>query len=668
MKKSAFFILLLIGIFMFTSCDINIFSRFEDIPVFTETELEDALGDVPVLDDGTLDLDTPADPGDPAPFEIIVEEDDSEGDPESIEVHESLVDYVGLIDEMTDNDTLDEFEAGGGDLDVVADNLEIIIESVLEELGLIDPDGGISDPGERTFEEIVDEAFEDDFPDGVPDEDVEQLREVLQEAAAASVAVQLAADDNAGALVEDTADIVLGMLGGMDIFGDRSRGYTDRVLGLYDDDPADIGIYNNLATRLQIVLEGHDKDGDPQSYVLFYKLVDDPENPGEMIPNIKFLTYADVDGDTNLPVVATADIDGRSSIIDLTDFYDPTDADLDYYVIDPGEADALPGVTLAELLTFVDAKVGEVTDGTGTNLNWILSTVYGQYVEYFPSLLDVDLGGEGDNPVEAIIDSFSETITVETFDSTIATFDEIGDSARGLAATVSLERNGEDFELTGLTDTFLTDEGYLNSDGFNFALMGMIGLGMDYTFKLDSSDPIGIIPLAPIAEMIKADDAFKVEMFGTALPALPTPSDPPEEGDLPVIPADEFMRITINYAADMLPYDYDEDLDGNGDGDFPLGLQEEVITRGTYYDDEDYARVGIAYLNHAGILEVPYFQEGTTTPIVDAQDLLVNPIADIGVAEKLVAMMGLINPADPLFSEIDDFLDDSTNFDPETWL
>ncbi len=629
MRKSMFLALLLIGLlFAFSSCDINIFSSFEKLPVFSENDLEDALGDVPDDGEGNIDL---------TGFTVV----SGDGGAGPVVVDEGLTDYLDLIDEMADNDTLDDFEAGGGDLDQVAENLDKIVDGVLEALDIdLDDEDQVAALATKTFKEIVDDAMEAD----VPAEEVQALREVLQDAATASVAVRMAADDNAGVLVEDTSDILLSMLGEMGTF--RSRSLAERTIIFNDSDSTDTVTLSNLASKIQLVFQGHTALGADQYYVMYTR--DIASDTAEQ--NVKFYPYTDTASLPGIELDGTGNDENRSSIIDLVELQNPANVftdDLDQYMIPA--TDTLPGVTLEELLVFIDRYLGYGTDSI-SNAGELVDQVYATFGAYIPNPFeDVEAaGGSESNPVQDIIDTMAEKLNFETFDVTVDTFDSMADAGRAFLSTLSIEPvdpldpDGEQ-ELVGLGSKYLTPQGALNADGLKMTVMSMIGFVIDYAAKVDPDDPIGMITIDPFTDFINATDAITIEAV--------------DEGT-----ADEFMRITLKYVADAIPYSYaDEDVDGVAGNEFPDGLQYDLITRGGYYDEYDMWNAMAGYMNYAGFVKIPWAFGEVPTPTNKL-------MADYAAMEKVPYLFDLVDLSSDIYAELELVLGDPETYNPANWM
>ena len=632
MRKSMFLALLLIGLlFAFSSCDINIFSSFEKLPVFSENDLEDALGDVPDDGEGNIDLSS---------FTVV----SGDGGTGPVVVDEGLTDYLDLIDEMADNDTLDDFEAGGGDLDQVAENLDKIVDGVLEALDIdLDDEDQVAALATKTFEEIVDDAMGAD----VPAEEVQALREVLQDAATASVAVRMAADDNAGVLVEDTSDILLSMLGEMGTF--RSRSLAERTIS-YNDDELEL---SNLAPKFQLVFQGHTALGADQYYVAYSRDLTSVE------PNVKLYAYTEAEpySETALLPGITTDGSGldenRSSVIYLEDFV-PYDSETDSFTVNLNEVkidavDTLPNITLADLLTFIDLYLGYGTDSI-SNAGDLVDQVYATFGGYIPNPFEdaEAAGGDTSNPIQDIIDTMAEKLNFETFDVTVDTFDAMANAGRAFLSTLSIEPvdpldpDGEQ-ELVGLGSKYLTPQGALNADGLKMTVMSMIGFVIDYAAKVEPTDPIGMVTIDPFTDFINATDAITIEAV--------------DEGT-----ADEFMRITLKYVADAIPYSYaDKDVDGVAGNEFPDGLQYDLITRGGYYDEYDMWNAMAGYMNYAGFVKIPWAFGEVPTPT----NML---MADYAAMEKVPYLFDLVDLSSDIYAELELVLGDPETYNPANWM
>ncbi len=190
MKHATRSLIILISVIIILSgCDVNIFTRFEDIPLYTSSELNEDLPEGTTNEQGQLILDQEdpedpedPDPEDPPPFRIIEEEEGEgeEDDPVAVEVNPAIVSYVERIAEMAESDTLDDFAAEGGDLELLADNLDAVLDAILDELGISldedpeDPEDPADPP--ETFEEFVREQYGEAITPG----DIDGLRTVVQ--------------------------------------------------------------------------------------------------------------------------------------------------------------------------------------------------------------------------------------------------------------------------------------------------------------------------------------------------------------------------------------------------------------------------------------------------------------------------------------------------------
>lgn len=600
-------LVVLVGIFV-TGCDVNIFSRFEDIPIYSDTDLQASLDGVNI--DPTTGTITATDPAADPDFLVIVEDDpDGEGGdpPDSVEVNPSLRAYVELIEQMADNDTLDDFEAEGGDLGAVAENLETILDAILDELDIELPGEGGSEgseepAGSRSFSEIIHEIYGDDVTQG----DIDSMREVIQNAAAAAIEVRLEHDDNARALVEDTADLLIQIFGAMDVFSSRELA-TERSL----DIPVTGGgtqTYENLSDRIQLVLEGTDVAGDPLTYVLVITGLDTPED--------------ELDDSAYFQVVDPLTDDGLPFVLDLSGMdYPEGGVDLDEEII-PGEGTE-PGYTVGELFTFVDTYLGAGVDSI-SNAQELVSVTFDEFSAFLPTLAEIEIESAA---LEDVFDVLSDTFNVEKFDQTIATFDSIADASRSFAVSLDVTKDleGNITGVTGISDRFLKADGSLNGDGVNMVIMSTISLVMDYAFKVDDTDGIGVIYLPAAMGFIRSEDAISIEMVGTGT-------------------EDEFMRVTLKYLADMIPGEFDPDIDGDSTGDFPVGLQQTLLTGGETYLDESMDDFLKGYAQYAGILD----EDGQPS----------NPEEDLIMLQKMISILDLLDDTGSVWTDIQGALDD----------
>jgi hypothetical protein len=487
-------IILISVIIILSGCDVNIFTRFEDIPLYTSSELNESLPEGTTNDQGQLDLDQEgSDSGDTPSFRIIEEEEGEgeEADPVAVEVNPAIVSYVERIAEMAESDTLDDFAAEGGDLELLADNLDTVLDAILEDLGIsLDEEPEETDPPE-TFEDFVRERYGTSIPSG----DIEGLRTVVQQSASTAVKVRLEKDPDAKMLVEDTASLLLEIFGAMDSYSRTAE--RSLVIGEGDDAVT----YDNLSSSVQLVLKGHTSDGTVQSYVLVY------DDAGPSFAN---------------------ELDAVGSVMDLSGL--DTSAELSDIVIPIGETEG-SGISLGDLLDFADIHLGSNGDTSVRNGSDLASALWESFGEYMPEYAELDIESD---VLDRVFEVFSANLSIDTIDTTIGTFNGMAKSGRTFAATLNLSDDGT---VSGVSSQYLTAGGSLNGDGLNMALMSVIGILTDYAFMVDDDDTLGVINLPVLMDFMNAEDAISIEMVN-------------EDTD------DEYMRITFAYLADFIPADH----------------------------------------------------------------------------------------------------------------
>ncbi|MCF7934300.1 MAG: hypothetical protein K9M84_09740 [Spirochaetia bacterium] len=540
MKHATRSLIILISVIIILSgCDVNIFTRFEDIPLYTSSELNEDLPEGTTNEQGQLILDQEdpedTDPEDPPPFRIIDEEEgESEGaDPVAVEVNPAIVSYVERIAEMAESDTLDDFAAEGGDLELLADNLDAVLDAILDELGISldeDPEDPVDPP--ETFEEFVREQYGDAIDPG----DIDGLRTVVQQSASTAVKVRLEKDPDAKMLVEDTASLLLEIFGAIDSYSRSS----ERSLDIGTGEGA--VTYEYLSSSVQLVLDGHTSGGTVQSYVLVY--------------------------DETGPSFVVDDTSAAGSVMDLSEL--TASADLSEIVIPIGETED-SGITLAELLDFADIHLGSNGDTSVRNGSDLASALWESFGEYMPEYAELDIESD---VLDSVFEIFSSHLSIDTIDTTIGTFNAMAKPGRTFASTLDIDEAGT---VSGVSSQYLTAGGSLNGDGLNMALMSVIGILTDYAFMVDEDDTLGVINLPVLMGFMNAEDAITIEMV-----------DEGTDG--------EYMRITFAYLADLIPADYTDTTFSNG---LQTTFFSDVMTYSSGTEGEAFAE---AFAISAGIL------------------------------------------------------------------
>ncbi|MCF7953976.1 MAG: hypothetical protein K9K78_07870 [Spirochaetales bacterium] len=328
---SAVLLLSLIG------CELNVFKGFEDLPVFSQDEMNDAANeifgdeaDTVVDEDGKIDAVALQN----AIFDPVKEEDSADGSgKKDIVIDAGLKKYTDKINEMVENDTLDEFEEDGGDIAILADNLDSLAQMLIDDLQKdleIDDDGAEEsgdDDGDSLDEMLGDRAGD------YSDDELNKLREAVQDAAAAAAELQLKKNKDAEAFVEGINDIftdLLGVLsGGRDARSFNHSAETRSADSGLSDDVED---YNNLSEDVELHNNGLiisvEEGGESENAVLplsdiaeILTSFDDEMTAGEVYGILDGLEY---------------DADGKysTSLIDFAELFLPEEADED---VDPAE-------------------------------------------------------------------------------------------------------------------------------------------------------------------------------------------------------------------------------------------------------------------------------------------------------------------------------------------
>lgn len=531
-----------------TGCEMNIFKAFEDIPVFTADELGDVIPDEFGIDEETGAFEIDEETGgiavtDPdIEFSIIEEEEDADEEGGSdLEVNEGIRSYVERVNDMVENDTLEELSEE--ELEVVADNLDAILNTVLDELDLeiipSEDDDPPADPPE-TFEEFLNQRYADQ----VTPEAVEEVREVIQEAASAAAQARLEGDPTAQELIVETGALlanIFGALGGGDTPRSRSLDFTDSD-GISQS-------YENLSDRILLVLEGHKADGT----TVYYTLSDDGT------------------GGIQITAENTLPEDG-SAALDVTNEFFADGTDLEGMFMD-----LLP---LGELLDFVNTSLaGDDLSMSGAQFADVVITKYLELLAAEDAADDEaeeDAEEEGDDPLVTVYNALVENIGLESLAEAMETFNSMALSARTFATTLDIADDGT---VSGITDSFL-DNGALNSDGINMATLSALALIFDYGVKSDADDPIGLLPYDALHGMITAEDMYTANIYN--------------EGT-----DEEYMMITVKYLADLIPSEalaYDPD-------DFSDGLQYGFFTNLPTYMGDGLSDFQGILLNKAGVVD-----------------------------------------------------------------
>lgn len=540
-RLTRWFLIVSAVLLVLTGCEMNIFKAFEDIPVFTADELGDVLPDELGIDEETGAFEIDDDTGGIATSVefAVIEEDESE-DPEGesdLEVNPGIRSYVERVNDMIDNDTLEELD--DEDLQIVAENLDAILNTVLDELGMEIVPGEDEDPPAdppETFGDFLRERYGHEItPEGI-----EGVRTVLQETSSAAAQARLEGDPTAQELIEETGTLLA------NIFGALGRGDSpeDRSLDFEDNDGTPQS-YENLSNKILLVFEGHKADGTTVYYT--------PE--------------ADTEGGIQVSSSMSLPADG-SSALDVSDFFDGTN--LNVMFMDP--------LTVGALLDFVNGSLaGEDFSLSGADFADVVITEYFELVAEEEGTGETP-GEEGEEEEDLLItvyETLVENIGLESLAEAMETFNSMALNARTFAATLDI---AEDGTVSGISEGFL-DDGTLNAEGINMATLSALALIFDYGVKSDEDDPIGLLPYEALNGLITADDMYTTTLYGEGTDA-------------------EYMMITVKYLADLIPsgaFTYDPD-------DFSEGLQYGFFTNLSTYTGDNLSDFQGILMNEAGVV------------------------------------------------------------------
>ena len=472
-------LLMVVSGLLLVSCDLNFFRGFERPPFVEEEVLYSDLAHLQD-DEGYLDL---------SEFTMVLDTADG------LTVNPLIVPFILRVNDMITYDTIDRFSTEGGDLRVLAANLEAVLESLLQAVGM----DLFGTPEDSAYVEVRNftDSVQGTFGADVPLPQIVEIREIIQHCAAAAAQIRLLSNGNAKAVVEESADILLRLFG-------AAGGSSQDEDPYMEDQPGPDPVLPKSARTWVVGPETYEHLAEAYKFIFNlddgrqFVLAGIQDDGGYM--TIQLLLAGD---DGFIP------IDDPSTVFVIPPFpSEPSDPDF----MGSAEEEILASqitdtLTLGGLFRLADTFLQQ-TEQT-TNLLEVLGYVFSILTEHLDGFSGLDLGSDDLNEMFTIIkDNFSS----DEIDSMIRTFDELADTSRGFFSTMDLEEGGG---VSGISDAYLEFDGSLNAVGLDMAIYTLMSLPVDYLFRVSDLDPVGFLRLDPFMDFLTADDAIVVSIDET---------------------------------------------------------------------------------------------------------------------------------------------------------
>jgi hypothetical protein len=443
MRKLLMPVLALLLVLGLSSCDLNIFNSFENIPTYSASE----------LDVTTQDIDSDSEEGKVDEDKVTTQSDDTAKPPE---VAPAAKTYVSQIEEMVENDSLDSLVENGNtdELVKVADNLDAIVSGVLKGLN-IDLDDDTSEDGEKSFEDLVHESY-----GAATDEQIQELRETVQSAANAAVAVRLEADPDSRNLVSNSTMLLLDLLA-----SDESRALARTLT--YD------GVNYEIPDKLQIRLV----ESNGTEYVIHFKTFDDDPDTVEINEEAVEVYFETVEDGDDYSAIVNETNGGAGYVL-------PVDDILDLESEESGNQ---------ELVAFLEI-IEDLVASDGFGVPYLKADSRLQVIEDFMNSDNDGQEGEDegdDRPISDLLAMLDENnIDITKLNKVAATFNSIAPNARAFASTIEwTDLTGTEIELGSVASKFKERTGgSLNGKGVDMVTMSILSIAFDYLFDQDGLD------------------------------------------------------------------------------------------------------------------------------------------------------------------------------------
>jgi hypothetical protein len=443
MRKLLMPVLALLLVLGLSSCDLNIFNSFENIPTYSALE----------LDETTQDIDSDSEEGKVDEDKVTTQSDDTAKPPE---VAPAAKTYVSQIEEMVENDSLDSLVENGNtdELVKVADNLDAIVSGVLKGLN-IDLDDDTSEDGEKSFEDLVHESY-----GAATDEQIQELRETVQSAANAAVAVRLEADPDSRNLVSNSTMLLLDLLA-----SDESRALARTLT--YD------GVNYEIPDKLQIRLV----ESNGTEYVIHFKTFDDDPDTVEINEEAVEVYFETVEDGDDYSAIVNETNGGAGYVL-------PVDDILDLESEESGNQ---------ELVAFLEI-IEDLVASDGFGVPYLKADSRLQVIEDFMNSDNDGQEGEDegdDRPISDLLAMLDENnIDITKLNKVAATFNSIAPNARAFASTIEwTDLTGTEIDLGSVASKFKERTGgSLNGKGVDMVTMSILSIAFDYLFDQDGLD------------------------------------------------------------------------------------------------------------------------------------------------------------------------------------
>jgi hypothetical protein len=469
MRKLLMPVLALLLVLGLSSCDLNIFNSFENIPTYSASE----------LDVTTQDIDSDSEVGKVDEDKVMPVATTGEEE-EPPEVAPAAKTYVSQIEEMVENDSLDSLVENGNtdELVKVADNLDAIVSGVLKGLN-IELDDDTSEDGEKSFEDLVHESY-----GAATDEQIQELRDTVQSAANAAVAVRLEADPDSRNLVSNSTMLLLDLLA-----SDESRSLSRTLT--YDDEGDGVNGSDEYAIpdKLQIRLV---ESNDTEHVIHFEALVD-----GEVQIYFKEVTGADSQYEDSFD----------SSVVGSSGYILPVDEIMDLESEESGNQ---------ELVAFLEI-IEDLVASDGFGVPYLKADSRLQVIEDFMNSDNDEQEGEDegdDRPISGLLAMLDENnIDITKLNKVAATFNSIAPNARAFASTIEwTDLTGTEIDLGSVASKFKERTGgSLNGKGVDMVTMSILSIAFDYLFDEGADDSRGLFDTTAFHGFLNDEDLISFE-------------------------------------------------------------------------------------------------------------------------------------------------------------